>query len=61
MWVFQVDTFDDLAKGSLINNSDDLVAVSKMLPWYNQVLSILISNRILIMSAYLANSVDSLI
>lgn len=60
VWVFVINTLDDLPKCAFINGSNDLVSVADLLAWFYQVLTLLISNAILILSPDLSDGVNPL-
>ena len=61
LWIFEVDAHHDLAKSSLIENPDHLVAVCELLANLNFVLPLFICDRVLVEPPNSSNCKNSLI
>lgn len=58
--IFEVDAFDHGAEGTFVNGPYYFIPVANLFTLFDQILSLLISYRILILSPYLANRVNAL-
>lgn len=61
VWVLFIYAFDDLAEGSIINNSYNLIPIGQLLSLNCHILPILISNLKLVVSSDFADCIDSFI
>ena len=60
IWILVINTFDNLAKGTLIYGPDHLIPVTYLLSLFYKVLALLIGNRILVLPPDLPDGVNAL-
>ena len=61
VWIFHIYTFDDLAKSSIIDNSHNLISVSKCLSLDSHILTLFVGNLKLVVPSNFADCVNSLV